>query len=87
MHLLCEFSDPSAVDSDSPSVEQRADRLVAVGVPIALASRPAIESTLSRSNRRSDGIAIVLVTATSLTGDAISRSTAGPESRACVAQQ
>ncbi len=30
---------------------------------------------------------MVLVTATSLTGDAISRSTAGPESRAWVAQQ
>ena len=42
-------------------------------------------STLSRSKCRSGGRAIVLVTATSFTGEAISRSTAGPESRAWVA--
>ena len=40
--------------------------------PIALDSSPAIESTLSRSNHRSLGMAIVFVTATSFTGDAIS---------------
>src|SRR6185437_4114272 len=55
--------------------------------PIALDTRPAIESTRRRSNRRSGGIEIVLVTATSLTGDAMNRSTAGPDNSAWVAQQ
>src|SRR5690606_14534003 len=54
--------------------------------PIALASSPAIESTLSCGNWRSGGNAMVLVTATSVTGAAESRSTAGPDSSACVAQ-
>ena len=54
---------------------------------IAVASRLPTDSTTIRSNRLLSGRAIVFATASSSIGDAFSRSTAGPERSACVAQQ
>lgn len=44
-------------------------------------------STVNVEKQRSGGIAIVSVTATSVISDSVKRFLAGPESRACVAQQ
>src|SRR5882762_5510407 len=52
---------------------------------MALAIRPATDSTFSFSHFFASGSAIVFVTVTSSIGDARSRSTAGPDSRAWVA--
>src|SRR5690242_2349100 len=53
---------------------------------IALLSSSPTERIVSLSNRRCAGTRMVSVTTTSLIGEAVSRSTAGPLSRACVAQ-
>ena len=52
---------------------------------MALAIRLAIDNTFSFSNCFSSGSRIVFVTVTSSIGDARSRSTAGPDNSACVA--
>src|SRR5205809_953057 len=52
---------------------------------MAFAIKLAIDNTFSFSNTRSSGIRIVFVTVTSSIGEARSRSTAGPDSSACVA--
>src|SRR5690242_6588971 len=75
--------------SDGSSVDQSNNELTdcsACVKRIALESNSPTDSTYSLFGRRSSGIAIVSVTATSLIGASLSRDRAGPESSACVAQ-